>query len=89
MMWGWGYGGGWGGAVFGAAMMLIFWGGLAWLAVYLFRSLGRSDRGEGPASPGPSAREVLAERFARGEISTQEFTERLRVLDGAPAGGRS
>jgi uncharacterized membrane protein len=30
---------------------------------------------------GPEAREILAERFARGEISEDEFQQRKRVLD--------
>jgi hypothetical protein len=33
-----------------------------------------------PAPPDP--RRILAERFARGEISAEEFEERRRVLDG-------
>ena len=28
-----------------------------------------------------SAREILAERFARGEISEEEFEQRMRVLE--------
>lgn len=36
---------------------------------------GRGDEARG------SAREILRERFARGEISEEELRERLRVLD--------
>lgn len=36
---------------------------------------GTSDR---------SARDILAERFARGEISEEEFEQRKRVLEGSP-----
>lgn len=79
MMWGWGYGG-WAGWLVGALMMIVFWGGIVWLAVYLFRGWGRSpDRAE--EHRGPDAREILAERFARGEISVEEFDERRRVLE--------
>lgn len=44
-----------------------------------------------PAAPGapvgtarvsPGARQILEERYARGEIDTDEFTERLRTLEG-------
>ncbi|MFP5358971.1 MAG: SHOCT domain-containing protein [Actinomycetes bacterium] len=34
------------------------------------------------AQPGPSPRLILEQRFARGEIDAEEFTERLRVLEG-------
>ena len=30
-----------------------------------------------------SARDILAERFARGEISEEEFEQRKKVLEGA------
>jgi putative membrane protein len=36
--------------------------------------------GPSPAWGGGRARAVLEERYARGEISTQEFQERLHVL---------
>ena len=32
-----------------------------------------------------SARDILAERFARGEISEEEFEERRRVLEHRPS----
>ena len=44
---------------------------------------GRSQGGEKRAPP--DAREILAERFARGEISEDEFEERRRVLDHTPS----
>lgn len=34
---------------------------------------------------GPDAPEILAERFARGEISQDEFEERRRVLERRPS----
>ncbi|WP_223273354.1 SHOCT domain-containing protein [Nocardia cerradoensis] len=36
-----------------------------------------SDRGR----PGPSPQQILAERFARGEIDDEEYTRRMRALD--------
>lgn len=67
--------------LFGGLMMLLFWGGLIALVVWLFRSQGRSgasrsaQRWEDESSPGPSrdALEILKERYARGEISREEF----------------
>jgi putative membrane protein len=73
---------GWGWWVFGTLMMLVFWGGLAALVVYVVRGRGGSSR---PTAEGPrasDARAILEERFARGEISKEEFDERRRVLEG-------
>ena len=74
MGWGSGYGG-----MFGWASMLIWWAllifGIALLAKWLFgafsgeRRFGRSD-----------AREILAERYARGEINRDEFEQKKREL---------
>jgi putative membrane protein len=73
-------GNGWG-WMSGGLMMLIFWGGLVTLVVFLVRGFGaRSPQGEEKRS-GPDAGEILAERFARGEISEDEFDRRRRVLE--------
>ena len=70
-----------GGSWIGAALtMLIFWGGLGALIVFLVRAFGgRTPRGE-DGHRRADAREILAERFARGEISEEEFEQRARVL---------
>jgi putative membrane protein len=74
MMWGDGWG------LLGALMMLIFWGGLLAVVVFLVRGFGvRSSQREEKRRT--DAREVLAERFARGEISEEEFEQRRRVLE--------
>ena len=61
--------------VFGLLLMILFWVGLIALAVWLVRALFPSvDRP--PASPrghGLGAREILDRRFARGEISREEY----------------
>jgi putative membrane protein len=54
--------------------MLVIWGGIAALAVFGVRRWRRWR----PPSGSPEA--ILAERYARGEISTQEYHERLSVL---------
>ncbi|HEX6263035.1 MAG TPA: SHOCT domain-containing protein [Actinomycetota bacterium] len=74
-------GDGWGGWIWGALMMLLFWGGLIALVVFLVRgSPSRTSHGE-ERRRGPEARDILAERFARGEISEDEFEQRRRVLE--------
>ena len=83
MMWWWngGNGGwpwwGWLGIVF----MVVFWALVIWGAVMLGRALLRSERWTAPSRP-PGAEEMLAERFARGEIDAEEYQRRLDVLRG-------
>lgn len=79
MMW-WGHGG-WGAGDWLAMslMMVVFWGALIALVVWLVRRLG-PDRTTDTTPPRPRAEEVLAERFARGEIDEDEFTRRRELL---------
>jgi len=59
-------------------MMVAFWGGLAAVIVFAVKALGGSQRrSETSAS---DAMTVLETRFAKGEISEDEFEERRRVL---------
>jgi putative membrane protein len=72
---------GWG--LFGAA----FWILLILLIVLLFRGMRTAAR-----APGGEAVRVLEERYARGEITREEFLERRAVLGGgsiAPPGDDS
>lgn len=82
----------------GMGWMWLFWLlliiGAVLLAVVTARALGggvaRGDGGEGGVPREQSrARQVLDERYARGEISTEEYAERLRVLGGGAYCGRS
>lgn len=82
MMWNNGMGGGMG-------LMLLFWTllvvGAIVLGVVLVKVL-TSRSGTAPGSVPPlaagshRAREILQERYARGEISTEEYRERLNTL---------
>ena len=76
------HGDGWGSWIAGALMMIAFWGSLVLLIVLAIRWL--DDRGARSDDPGrgSDARQILAERFARGEISAEEFEDRRRVLEG-------
>ena len=59
-------------------LFVAFWVGVVWLIV----ALVRRDR---PTPPGPSrppALDVLEERYARGEITHEEFVQRRAVLTG-------
>lgn len=61
--------------------MFVFWivliGGVTALVVPLTRSSGRAARNEGSSRAG----DVLAERYATGEIDTEEFQIRSRELE--------
>jgi putative membrane protein len=69
---------GWG-FLFGAFSNLIFLGLVVAGIVLLVRYLGRTP---GRTLWTPNPRQILAERFARGEIDEEEYRRRLRVLEG-------
>ena len=59
--------------------MLLFWIGLILLAVLLVRGLFQSGR-SGTNSQPPSARQILEQRYARGEINQEQFRLMLKDL---------
>jgi len=73
-MMGWG---GWAGWTGMGLIMVLFWGGLIWLAVALFR---RSPRQAVPAAaPRPEA--VVRQQYARGDIDEAQYRRRLLLLE--------
>nr|WP_112469005.1 SHOCT domain-containing protein [Streptomyces triticisoli] len=61
---------------------LLFWALLIAVGVLLFRALNRGS-GQPPAHGGPgrpTPEQLLAERFARGEIEEDEYRRRLDIL---------
>ncbi|MGV9244911.1 SHOCT domain-containing protein [Streptomyces sp. NPDC003710] len=83
--WGWG----WGGWFVMTLFMLLFWALVLGGIVALVRYLTGVHRGQGPGTPPPSggrgwgggrAEDLLAERFARGEIDEDEYKRRLALL---------
>lgn len=78
---GWGYG-------FTTIGLVLFWGLVILAGIVLFRYLSRSEqRPVNPPKAGPTARDVLAERFARGEIDAEQYRQRLATLDGTAHAG--
>lgn len=67
-------------------MMLVFWSFPIALVVLLIRSSSRFGQVESRTPPQPGADQVLAERYARGEIDEDEFTRRRDVLRTGPKG---
>ncbi len=82
MMWvdhdvtGWGYG-------WMAISMVVFCGLIISGIVVLVRYLARSEQPRGGPADRPSPEQVLAERFARGEVDEEEFHRRLETLRAA------
>jgi len=68
-----GHGPGWW-ILFPIAWFLFFWGVIVTFLVVGFRRRRAYFR------PGRSGESVLAERYARGEVSEQEYRDRLAVL---------
>jgi len=73
---------GWGYALMTVSMVL-FWGAVIVGIVALVRHFGRGGQ-QTPAPPSTPAspEQLLAERFARGEIDDEEYRQRLAVLHG-------
>jgi putative membrane protein len=79
---GYGDGGiGWGGWFVMVAMMVVFWGAIAWVIVTLIRH-GSSGSPRPAESAPPEPLQILDERFARGEIDDEEYLRRRAVLRG-------
>lgn len=81
--WGWGHGGGPG---FWWPLIPLVWVALVGTVVWFVarRPHTHQAAGSGPnvsgQAPAQNARQILAERYARGEISTEEYQERLTNL---------
>lgn len=72
-------GGYWWYGLIGMAIQLAFWIGIIALVIYAFRRIG-SRPGFTGSTRGSGALEVLRERYARGEIDTEEYNRRKQDL---------
>ncbi len=68
-MMGWGFGGGFTGGLF----MAIFWIAVIVGAAFLIRWVVSSDRNRNPGQPGQDSLEILKIRYAKGELSQEQF----------------
>ena len=78
MMHDWGMGWGWGGMWLGPLFMIAWLALLVAVIVLLVRWLGGGSFGVG--SPPRTPREILDERFAKGEIEREEYENRRKAL---------
>jgi uncharacterized membrane protein len=67
-------------------LLIVFLGGLVaalvWLGVRIFPKVRRDERLDAPRD---SAEEILRERFARGEITAEEYQRSIEILRGENA----
>lgn len=68
---------GWGGMLFGPLFMIAWLALLVAVIVLVVRGLGA---GLGNGAPRQTPREILDERFAKGEIDLEEFEKRRKAL---------
>jgi putative membrane protein len=78
-----GYGSvGWAGWLTMVAMMVVFWGAIAWVVVTLIRNSGNRAQLQPERRTDPIG--ILDERFARGEIDEDEYQRRREAIRGTP-----
>ena len=79
---GWMWGNGWGGWVLMCVVMVLFWAAVITAIVLTIRYLVGSGGASGgsPRYEPPPPEDVLAGRFARGEIDEDEYRQRSRLL---------
>lgn len=83
------WGGGWGGMLLAMLLNAIVWVSLIALLVWLGRRfLFSTTSGSEPGERGPSATDILRQRYARGEIDEATFErmrQQLSETDSQPA----
>lgn len=72
--------------LFGMLFNIAIWVGIVVLVVWAvqkFTSSGHGSRSNGHGySQSPSARDILDQRYARGELSREEYQEKLHDISG-------
>lgn len=68
----------------GTLLLLLLLAGLAGLLLWRSGRLALPALGGRATAPEEEARRILAERFARGDLTTDEFLERSSILNWTP-----
>jgi putative membrane protein len=67
----------------GFIFMILFWIGLIvvaiWLVGIMFPSAKAQEKHKSGSSP--SAREILKERYAKGDLTTEQYHEMLKTIE--------
>lgn len=63
--------------------MVLFWGGVLALVVFLLRGGAGATPSEGPSLVEPTPHQVLDRRLAEGSIDGEEYERRRRLLQDA------
>jgi putative membrane protein len=81
-MWWYGDGMGWAGWLMMSLTMVAFWGLVIFAVVAIFRgtSQSRHHSGSGDGDAPQDPKQILDQRFARGEIDAEEYRARQEVL---------
>ncbi|HVA53130.1 MAG TPA: SHOCT domain-containing protein [Acidimicrobiales bacterium] len=79
---------GWGRGLLAFLFVLFVLAAVAWFAVAFSRQSGRTHHGHThvpstPSGPPTDALKILNERFAKGEIDAEEFTQRRDLLQSS------
>jgi putative membrane protein len=70
--------------IVGILLMLLFWGGLIFGAVWLVRAVfkpGSQSRPSARLESGRNARDILDQRYARGELTRDQYEGIRRDLE--------
>jgi putative membrane protein len=69
--------------IFGLFLLLVFWGGLIALAIWLVKSMFASSQRFSGTSPDRelNAVKILDQRYARGEITREQYLQMLDDLN--------
>ena len=70
----------------GLLLMILFWGGLIFVAIWLVKVLFSGNQGaqNTSISNGMSANEILDKRYTRGEITREQYELMKSDLDDTP-----
>lgn len=74
------YGWNWGWMALGSILMLIFWGGIIALIVWAIIRFTRHETSGNTSSSGRNPLDIAKERYARGEITKEQFEQIKRDL---------